>query len=359
MTKLRVVLLTTDYPPQTGGIARLLGELVANTGHSAQWEILETRAAPTPVADRRRVRPLEFATSMRRAARWLRDGEDRLVVCGHPYLAAAAVTLARRASAPLGSIAYGMELAPRRPLHRAALRALRYSDCVVAISQHSAQCVVRLGVREDRVRVVAPRFRPSWAERFPPRRRDEGTGLRVVAITRLREGYKNVELLMHAAQVLGPSGAIERITVVGGGPRLEALRWRARELGISAWFDLTGQLTDDQLASVIGSAHVGVFPSRDSVAEHGFEGFGLVVVELAAAGMPVLVADAAGAVDAAEPAWSMLLDPDNLRAWIEALETLAAEEPRRFAMAEAAYAWGTALDSRATAQLFLDALRSR
>jgi len=359
VTKLRAVLLTTDYPPRSGGIARLLGDLVLGTEHSVHWQVLDTRAEPTGAGNGRLARLAEGPASMGRVARWLRAGDDRLVVCGHPYLGAAAVMLARGANAPLGSLAYGMELVPRRPAHHAALRALRHSDRVVAISRHTARCVLRLGVREDRVRVVPPRFRPSWAEQFPPRRRSEGTGLRVLAVTRLNEGYKNVELLLRATQVLGPTGVIERMTIVGGGPRLDALRARARTFGVADQFHLTGHISDEQLASVAGSAHVGVFPSRDSIAERGFEGFGLVVVELAAAGMPVLVADAAGAVDAAEPEWSMLIDPDDLRRWVEALETLAADEPRRLAMAEAAFAWGAALDSRATAQLFLDALRPR
>ena len=349
MSELRAVLLATDYPPRSGGIARLLSELVRGTEHSVSWRVLDTRAESTRLVG---------TASMGRATRWLRAGDDRLVVCGHPYLAPAALVMARAANAPLGSMAYGMELVPRRPAHHVALRALRHSDRVVAISRHTAGCVRRLGVAEDRLRIVAPRFRPSWAGRFPPRCRSEGAGLRVVALTRLSEGYKNVELLLHLARVLGPSGVVERTTVVGGGPRLEALRERADAFGLHDRFEFTGHVGDDQLGSRLGAADIGVFTSRDSIAEGGFEGFGLAVVELAAAGMPVLVARAAGATDAAESEWSVLLDPDDLRAWVRALEMLAADEPRRRAMAESAFACGGALDSRVIAKLMLDALRS-
>ena len=347
MSDLRAVLLTTDYPPRSGGIARLLSELVRGTEHRVSWRVLDTRAES-----------VRSTRAMVRAARWLRAGDDRLVVSGHPYLGAAAVVMARAANAPLGSLAYGMELVPRRPAHHAALRALRHSDRVVAISRHTAGCVRRLGVADDRLRIVAPRFRPSWAGMFPPRGRRAGAGLRVVALTRLNEGYKNVELLLHLARVLGPSGVVERTTVVGGGPRLDTLRERADAFGVRDRFEFTGHVDDDRLGALLGTADLGVFTSRDSLAERGFEGFGLAVVELAAAGMPVLVADAAGATDAAESEWSVLLDPDDLRAWVRAVETLAADEPRRRAMAESAFAYGDALDSRATAGLMLEALRS-
>jgi hypothetical protein len=75
--------------------------------------------------------------------------------------------------------------------------------------------------------------------------------------------------------------------------------------------------------------------------------------------MPVLVAAAAGAVDAAEPGWSVLLDPDDLRMWVKALRAQFDEEPRRMAMADAAFAWGAALDPATTAQQLLENLRPR
>ena len=359
MSNLRAVLLTTDYPPRSGGIARLLRELVSGTRGTVNWRVLDVGAESTRAEDRRFATRREICASGWRATRWLRAGDDRLVVCGHPYLAAPAFMMARMANAPLGSLAYGRELMPLRPAHDVALRALRHSDRVVAISRHTARRARALGVAEDRVRVVSPLFRPHWTGKFPPRRRRKNTGLRVIAITRLSEGYKNIELLLRATQVLGPAGVIERMTIVGGGPRLDALTTRARALGVADRCEFTGHVGDEQLASLASSAHIGVFPSRDSIAERGFEGFGLAVVELAAAGMPILVADAAGAVDAAVPEWSMLLDPDDLRAWVQAFVALGADEPRRMAMAESAFAWATTLDTRSTAQRFVDALRSR
>ena len=357
MSELRSVLLTTDYPPLPGGIARLLGELVGGTEQHVNWQVLCVRAETGRRGDGPLPKLVEHSRSFLRSTRWLRAGGDRLVVCGHPYLAAPAVMMARMANAPLGSLAYGMELAALRPAHRIALRALRGSDRVVAISRHTARLVLGLGVAADRVRVVPPRFRPPWAGMFPPQLRAKGEGLRLVAITRLNEGYKNIELLLRATQVLGPAGVIEQTTIIGDGPRLAALRERARSFGVGDRCELLGHVDDESLGAVAGSAHVGVFPSRDSIAESGFEGFGLAIAELAAAGLPVLVADAAGAVDAAVPEWSVLLDADDLRAWVQALELLAADEPRRMAMAEAAFAWAGALDSRATAQQLLDALR--
>ena len=311
MSELRAVLLTTDYPPRPGGIARLLGELVRGTGDTVHWRVLDVRAELT---GRR-----EIPATGWHATRWLRAGADRLVVCGHPYLAAPAVAMARLAGAPLGSLAYGRELVCLRPAHHVALRALRHSDRVVAISRHTARCAHGLGVAEDRLRVVPPLFRPSWTGQVPTTAPARGQ-----RAARDRDHPSERGLQEHRAAPAGDPGArADRRDRAHDDRRRRptagsALRARARALGVADRCEFTGHVGNEQLAVLAGSAHVGVFPSRDSIAERGFEGFGLVVVELAAAGMPILVADAAGAVDAAEPEWSMLLDPDDLRAWVEA-----------------------------------------
>ena len=95
MSRLRAVLLTTDYPPRSGGIARLLDELVRGTDDTVDWRVLDVRAES----------PRQVPASGWRATRWLLavPAGDRLVVCGHPYLAAPAVMTARLARNRSGS----------------------------------------------------------------------------------------------------------------------------------------------------------------------------------------------------------------------------------------------------------------
>jgi alpha-1,6-mannosyltransferase len=187
--------------------------------------------------------------------------------------------------------------------------------------------------------------------------RAPGAGLRLVTVTRLVEGYKNLELLFRAVSVLADSGTVCRLTVIGDGPRRPALEQKARLLGVGRLVEFAGRVQDSEMERLLCESHLGLFPSRDSLAEGGFEGFGLVVHELASAGLPVLVGRAAGAVDAADPAWAILLDPDDLRSWVRAVENIAADEPGRLRMARSALAWAQTVDHRATARRFLEAMR--
>jgi phosphatidylinositol alpha-1,6-mannosyltransferase len=175
----------------------------------------------------------------------------------------------------------------------------------------------------------------------------------------LTEGYKNLEMLMRLCAVLHPIGAVERLTIIGGGPRLAALREKVATLGLSDVVHLPGHLPENAVREELATAHVGLFPSRSSMAEGGFEGFGLAVHELAAAGLPVLVGAAAGAIEASHRPWARQLDPDDLWAWVEAVESMYANENQRRAMGAAALSWANAIDPLDSTRRFAGALLRR
>lgn len=352
----RALLITPDYPPLRGGIARLLAGLVSSTSDTVQWRVL-TRAAGAEDAGTVRVAGTRDLWSRIPAEiRWLRSSEESLVVCGHAFGLGPALVAGRLAGVPVATIVYGMELVSRRVAHRLILGALIASARVVAISRHSADVAERLGVRPERIKVVNPAPAPPSAREGRPLGRSVGEGVRLVAVSRLAEGYKNLELLLRIVSVLAPSRVVSRLTIIGDGPRRLALEERALALGIDKHVHFAGGLDDAEMARVLADSHIGLFPSRDSLAEGGFEGFGLVVQEMASAGLPVLVGRAGGAVDAAGPGWSVLLDPDNLRTWIGAIDALAGDEPARLRMAESALTSAREVDHRRAAHSFFEAL---
>jgi glycosyltransferase involved in cell wall biosynthesis len=348
----RGVLLAMDYPPVGGGIARLLGAWASDTDLMA-WRIVTTSAGPNSDRVVRASSRMLVPRAVLEARRWLRRADQRVVVAGHPYLAGAASIVAAATGARSACAVFGLELIPRRATHRAALAPLRAAGRVIAISEYTAAVAARAGARDDRTRVVLPRLRAPWlAER--PSRRERG-GLHVAALTRLNDDYKNVELLIRVAAVLHPLGVVDRVTVIGGGPRLAALRAHVSAQNLARVVEFTGHLPDIDIGRLLQTCHVGAFPSRDS-GPGGFEGFGLVVHELAAAGLPVLVGAAAGAVDAAHDPWAVLLDPDDLSAWVSVLQDLHANEHKRWSMACASLAWMTNVDPLGTARDFASAL---
>lgn len=350
----RALLFALDYLPASGGIARLLDAWTVDTD-VMEWRVITT--APGPRSERVSRASLRsmLLVAARDGARWARQADERVVVAGHPYLSGLAVAAASVMRARSGCAAYGRELVPHGPKHRLALAPLAAIGTVVAISDYSAALAVRAGARRSRVSVVRPRLRPPWLASAAPHR-PSVRGLRLVTLSRLSEGYKNLELLLRLVAVLRPLGVVDRLTIIGGGPRGRALHEKAVALGVDDAVDLAGHLPDEEIGRLLIDCDVGLFASRDSIAERGFEGFGLVVHELAAAGLPVLVGAAAGALDATVAPWARLLDSDNLWCWVEAIEELYADEAARLTMGQAALDWVLATDPLESAREFGSAL---
>jgi len=349
------VLVTLDYPPAGGGISRLLNALVAGSADAVEWRVLTTTPGNSAEGVRR-VRPAHLLLALRDEMQWARAAAGGRIVIGHPFLATPVVAAARLTGLPSSAIVYGRELVARGPHHRALLAGLSRVERVLSISDATAQVVSRLGVRPSHVVVVHPAL--SGASRRSPRTpRPQGRALRIVLVTRLAEHYKNLDLVHAVLLVLKRTATVERCVVIGDGPLRHSHMRAARDAGLAAVLHYPGRLSDDEMRSVMHDSDIGIFPSRTSSAEGGFEGFGLVIHELAATGLPVLVGDTAAAREAVGSGWSLLLDPEDVGMWAKTLHSLCLDPIRLDRMTTAAEEWAARADPSVAIRQMVAGLR--
>ncbi|MGY1781206.1 glycosyltransferase [Geodermatophilus sp. SYSU D01036] len=96
---------------------------------------------------------------------------------------------------------------------------------------------------------------------------------------------KRVELVVEAVARLRAGGRDVSAVVTGDGPTREAVRRRAEELGVAGHCAFPGFVSQAELDRLMRASSCLVFPSVR-------EGYGLVVVEAAAAATPAVVVDA-------------------------------------------------------------------
>ena len=106
----------------------------------------------------------------------------------------------------------------------------------------------------------------------------------VVCVSRLVE-YKHVDDLLNAVSILLEDFPNLQCRIIGTGPEEDKLKRLARQIGLSEHIRFFGFVSDhNELLNMIGSSHVFCLPST-------LEGFGIVILESMACGVPFVASD--------------------------------------------------------------------
>jgi glycosyltransferase involved in cell wall biosynthesis len=210
--------------------------------------------------------------------------------------------------------------APARRVLRGALRSmLRRARGVLAIGTRARASYQRAGVRPEliadfRYYADTAAFQLADAARGAARARlREELGVPAGAFVFLYAGQliarKGVDTLLRAAARVDAPGAV--VVVAGDGPRRDALQGLARELALGGRAMFAGFVQPARLPEVFAAADAFVLPSHS-------EGWGVVVPEAMAAGLPVLASErvnaAADLVSEGRSGWLFPAGDDRLLA---------------------------------------------
>ncbi|HEX9634589.1 MAG TPA: glycosyltransferase [Candidatus Limnocylindria bacterium] len=155
---------------------------------------------------------------------------------------------------------------------------------------------------------------------------------------------KSVDLLVDAFALAAGVDPEMRLLLVGGGPSEAALRDRGTRADMAGRLHLSGQLPRREAISLIRGADLFAFASRT-------ETQGLVLAEALAAGLPVVALDGPGVRDSVRDGVDGVIVPaepaaDRTVRLAAAIGALAADHPRREALAAAAGSGADRFDAK-------------
>jgi len=147
---------------------------------------------------------------------------------------------------------------------------------------------------------------------------------------------KGMDVLIEAANRLAPSYPDLVVGIAGDGRELGRLRRLAEESPLQV--EVLGRVSGEDRAALLGAADVFVMACRNRWLGLEQEGFGIVFLEAAAAGVPQVAGDSGGASEAVVHGETGLVveEPGNPGAVAEALRSLLADPTRRRRMGRAA-----------------------
>lgn len=329
MTKTLVV--TNDFPPRRGGIESFVfslcedfgaDELVVYTARMIGSDEIDS-AVPYPVVRD----PARMLLPSRRVARSVQR-VARQHSCGAVVFGAAA---------PLGLLARGLKRHPgvttavglthghevwwaKVPVARQLLR--RIGDDVDTLTYVSDYCRREIGkalspAARQRMRRLSPevdreRFRPGLDKALWRRRLgltdDQPVVLSASRLVR-RKGHDMLIRAWPRTLARHPAAAL---VIVGDGPSRRRLVRLANRHGVGGSVIFVPSVAWAEMPLVYAMADVFVLPCRTRLWGLEPEAFGIVFLEAAACGLPIIVGDSGGAPEAARAGESYVVEPTDV-----------------------------------------------
>lgn len=130
------------------------------------------------------------------------------------------------------------------------------------------------------------------------------------------------------------------LLLVGQGPTKQMLFNTAKQEGVLAKVIFTGKVSHSDLPDYLCLGEVFAMPVRSRFAGLEVEGLGIVYLEASACGLPVIVGDSGGAVDAVlDQITGVLIDSSNVDQIVAAISNLLANPDAAKRMGQAGRGW--------------------
>lgn len=339
----RTLVVTNDFPPRKGGVERFVFDLVERLpadrvrviAPRADGDEAFDRALAFPV--RRIARPRLFPTRKLRSAvdDELRSHRPDVALFGHAMPQVGLVSAqVRDAGVPFAMLTHGVEYwFARVPGTRSLLR--RASDgagVVFAISEHVAG-PIRRSVDPAPLAMLSPgvdsaRFRPeadggAWRERL-----GIGDAPLVLCVGRIvpRKGQDVLVRTFAAVRAAVPDAVL---VLAGDGPSRSKVEASATGSAARDAIRFTGEVTEEDLPGLYAAADVFAMPCRSRWGGLEVEGFGIVFLEAAAAGVPSVAGRSGGAAEAViDGETGIVVDGEDDAAVVEAIVALLRDRER-------------------------------
>lgn len=311
----KTLFITNDFPPRIGGFQSYYWGLVQSL---APDEITIMAPAHPRAADFDKAQPYRIVrtrepvvwpspANLRLAERLVEECGSELVQLGHPLPAGLlGPMLKRRRGLPYVVMLGGAEvtLPAVWPLGGQLMRlVMNRASLFIAVSDYTAAAAERLVAGRVRARTLRPALdlaafpMTSDEERFRARNDLGIRGPLVVCVGRLVP-RKGQDMLVEAVGLLSAEFADIELALVGHGRLGYRLEQRAQAKGLGDRVHLPGALPTQEVRRWLAAADVFASPCRVRWGGLEVEGFGIVFVEAALTGLPVLAGRSGGSVEA-------------------------------------------------------------
>lgn len=334
----RVLLLTETYAPEIGGIQNYLSELVAqlSPAHTFVLAGKQARIIQSDIEDwdkAQKYKIVRFGTSRFSFPNWrpaykqlekaVSDFQPEVIVCGKAlFEGRAAYRIFKKTGIPYVVMTYGMEInmwLKIRKIKRDLLNVLENAQSVFVINEYTKNRLVKeltaKGIVDCKNKFVKmyPGVDSYYAQPSGDTkklREELGVEGKKVIVTVCRIVYrKGIDVVIKAMKEIKKDVPNVFYLVLGDGPEKDSFEKLAREIGVDDSVKFLGKVSREKIRAVFNISDLFVLTPRDVNGD--MEGFGIVYLESAIAGLCVVGSKSGGVPEAVINAQTGLLANEN------------------------------------------------
>ena len=353
-----ILVITWNFPPRRGGIEYLISNLCAGLREKHSVLVITAHTLVPQSGEKDIFRApwpglIPFALYVIwRGARLLRSNPDTDVIFGGSVLVAPLVLILARLFGRRAVLqTHGLDVIYSNRLYQAlCVYWLRFFDRVIANSAFTASLVTRKVISTDLVSVIPPGVHPERfrARRIAPawvREKFNIVGKRIILfVGRLAKRKGITEFIRYSLGRITKEFPDACLVVVGDNPTeslthrndtLREIELAISETGLANHVRLVGSLSDTDVAALYQACDVVILPAL--LSEKDVEGFGIVLIEAAAAGKPAVTTRVGGIPDAVEDGKTgILTEPGDYERMSHGVISLLNDGQTKQVMGEAA-----------------------
>lgn len=319
---MRVLFVTRKYPPRVGGMENF--SFAVTTGYPEPKTVIALGRSQLHLI-------WFFPYALARVA--LTASRYDVIHLGDPLLCAAGLVPRLLFKRKIAITVHGLDLTYQSPLYQLYLKLFLRADAFIAISESTRRLAEARALERVKLITIGVPDRYLGLKRAPnaDAELNEKRAGRVVLVTvgRLVRRKGAAWFVRHVLPRL--SNAL--YLVIGTGPDHEEILRAAAETGTTDSLWMVGSVSDERLLALLSAADVFVMPNIEVPGD--VEGFGIVAIEAAASGLPVVAARLEGIPDAiADGQNGRLLPSADASAFVAAIEELCRDPEQRAALGE-------------------------
>ena len=358
----KILFLTNDFPPQSGGIETFIEGLirqlpkdsvVVHTSRQANLDLQDSfdealfdSLGVIVVRDRQRLL-LPNRGLLNRVAGTIHAHSIRTVVFGASVpLGLLAPRLRKLGVTRMIAITHGHEVWwSKLPIFKILLgRVARHVDHLTYLGAFTRAAISR--VVEDQKKLIqlppgvdVARFHPGEKPRLLLERYGLVDKTVILCVGRLVQ-RKGQDVLIQAMATIGKHHPQAHLVIAGSGNYERALQKLVKSAGVKSQVTFVGRVAFQELPELFRVADIFASPTRDRFGGLEVEGLGIVFLEASASGLPVIAGRSGGSPDAVQANHTgLVVDGKDVSAVAKALDELLANPELRISLGANGRQW--------------------